>query len=106
MSEDSEKESQRKMRTGRPNIRITVESVANGCSIGLKEGETWLITNRTPGGMCLAAYGMLYPYVRTLRYGGGGERKYSRVSCPDSSHNVVYKVEPVPAELDNDPCQL
>ena len=96
--EDSGKESQRKMRSGRPNIKITVESVANGCSIGLKEGESWLITNRTPGGMCLAAYALLYPYIRTLRYGGGGDRNYSRVSCPDSSHCVVYKVERVPVE--------
>jgi uncharacterized repeat protein (TIGR04076 family) len=49
------------MRSGRPNIKITIESVANGCSIDLKEGESWLITNRTPSGMCLSAYATLYP---------------------------------------------
>ncbi len=74
-------------------VQITVQSVANGCSIGLKEGKSWLITNRTPGGMCRAAFATMYPHIRTLRHGGGGDKGFSRVSCPDPKHCVVFEVK-------------
>ena len=74
------------------NVQVMVHSVANGCSLGFKEGDSWLITNRTPGGMCLAAYATIYPHIRTLRHGGGGDRDFSRVSCPDPKHCVVFEV--------------
>jgi len=89
-------ESQRQMRAQRYNIQITVHSAANGCSVGFKEGDNWLITDRTPAGMCLAGYNALYPFIRTLRYGGGFNRDFARVSCPDSSHCVVFEVKRIP----------
>jgi uncharacterized repeat protein (TIGR04076 family) len=81
------------MATKRYKIQVTVVKATNGCSLGFKEGDTWLITNKTPGGMCLSAYATIYPNIRTLRYGGGGDRSISRVSCPDPNHCVVYEVK-------------
>lgn len=77
----------------RYNIQVTVVKVANGCSLGFKEGDSWLITDKTPAGMCLNAYATIWPNIRTLRYGGLGDRDTSRVSCPDPNHCVVYEVK-------------
>ena len=74
--------------------QITVHKVPDGCSLGHKEGETWVMTNKTPEGICQNAYAALGPYIRMLRYGGGsGGRNYARVSCPDYNHCVVWEIK-------------
>lgn len=79
----------------RYKLMVLVHSTERGCSQGFKEGDSWIITNRTPGGMCLAAFAAIYPHIRTLRYGGGGDRSRFLVSCPDPAHCVVYEVKRV-----------
>ena len=78
------------------NIKVTVHSAAKGCSQEFKEGDSWLIENRTPGDMCLAAFGCIYPHIRTMRYGGehpwGEDKDVIHISCPDPNHCVIYEI--------------
>jgi len=79
----------------RYKLKITVHSAPKGCSLGFKEGDSWEINERTPGGMCLSAYASMVPHIRTLRMGGGGSRDYCRVSCPDPRFCVVYEIKKI-----------
>jgi len=53
-------------------VKISVKSITqNECPQGFKVGDSWLIEDgKTPGGMCAAAYAMVYPAVRVFRTGG------------------------------------
>lgn len=84
-------------RPKRYDVQITVKSITTGnCSQGFKPGDTWLVKNRTPDGMCLGAFGALYSTLSVLRF--GGERSYDedrdvvQVSCPDLAHQVIYEL--------------
>jgi len=85
----------KKSESKRYKLKITVHSAPKGCSLGFKEGDSWLITNRTPGGMCLSAYASMVSQIRTLRMGGGGNRDYCRVCCPDPRYCVVYEIKKI-----------
>jgi len=76
-------------------LKIMVYSAPKGCSLGFKEGDSWLITDRTPGGMCLSAYASMVSQIRTLRMGGGGSRDYCRVNCPDPKFSVVFEIRKI-----------
>lgn len=82
-------------------VRITLYSAKTPCPQGFKEGDNWLIdSEKTPNGMCSAAYHSLFQYLRTLRFGGispyGKDKNVVYVSCPDSGHVQVYKLERLP----------
>ncbi|MFC2071606.1 TIGR04076 family protein [Chloroflexota bacterium] len=81
----------------RYNVQITVKSVTKGeCPQGNKPGDTWLVKNKTPDGVCLAAFGVLYSTLSLLQF--GGERPYDEdgdvvlVPCPDMKHYVIYEL--------------
>ena len=79
------------------DVAVTVKSAPNGCSQGFKEGDSWLIKNRTPEGMCLPAFGAMYRQIMTLRYGGaspfGEDKDVMWGVCPDPNHCLVYEAK-------------
>jgi uncharacterized repeat protein (TIGR04076 family) len=81
------------------DVRVTVKSTPKGCSQGFQEGDSWLISRSTPGGMCLSAFGAVYRQVMTLRYGGsspyGEDPDVMLTTCPDPNRGVVYEVKRV-----------
>ena len=52
------------------DIKITLVSQLKDCPNGHKVGDEFYIGRRTPGGMCMGAFGSLLPFISTLRYGG------------------------------------
>jgi uncharacterized repeat protein (TIGR04076 family) len=85
-------------------VRITLYSSKGGqCPQGFKAGDSWLIESlKTPNGMCDAAYHSLFQTLRMLQFNGespyGKDKNVCYVSCPDSGHVQVYKLERLPDE--------
>ena len=50
-------------------------------------GDSWTIESLTPQGMCLGAWGAIYPYVMALDLDGGfsweEDPSKIKISCPD-----------------------
>ena len=81
---------------GRHDIRIKVISQKGRCSTGHKVGDEWVTAGKTPEGICLNAFGMLLPNVRTLMYGGEfpweADKDTTTVCCPDAINPVVFEI--------------
>jgi uncharacterized repeat protein (TIGR04076 family) len=81
---------------GRYEVRIKVISQKGRCSVGYKVGDEWVTTGKSPEGICLNAFGMLLPNVRTLMYGGEfpweTDKDISIVCCPDVVNPVVFEI--------------
>jgi uncharacterized repeat protein (TIGR04076 family) len=39
------------------------------CHIGHKVGDEWLLRDKTPGGICWAAYHSIFPFAIVLKHG-------------------------------------
>jgi uncharacterized repeat protein (TIGR04076 family) len=68
------------------SVRVSV--VDGKCQGGHhKVGDSWEINSVTPGGICLGAWGAVYPYVMALDL--GGEFSWEevptkiKINCPD-----------------------
>lgn len=87
-----------------PKVQVTVTEITKGvCPMGMKVGDTWIIEDKTPEGMCASAYYTLYPYIRSLRFNGwlvpsGHDINY--FSCPDRKHWVIYEIKKVEEQPD------
>ena len=55
---------------GKFEVRVKVISQQGRCSVGHRVGDEWVTGGRTPEGICLNAFGMLLPNIRTLMFGG------------------------------------
>jgi uncharacterized repeat protein (TIGR04076 family) len=77
-------------------VEVTIVSIGGECPAGHKVGESWLIGNTTPGGMCSGAYDTIAPYIRTLRAGGefswADSKDVVRLACPDPDIPVVLEL--------------
>ena len=80
----------------RYKISVRVLSQEGTCARKHKVGDQWVVDSETPGGLCLAAFGALFPNLRLLRYGGtlpgGVDPDVSTVSCPDTANPVVFEL--------------
>jgi len=79
--------------------KIVVTVVGGKCSGGHHRiGDRYEIEEETPQGMCLSAWGAIFPYVMALFY--GGEIKWTngplkeKIHCPDPK-GIVLEVERV-----------
>ena len=86
-------------------MRVTVIDILHGkCHVGMKVGMSWDINaNLTPGGVCMNAFcQVVYPAVRTMRYGGtqpwDEDPNVTTVFCPDRHVQVIYQIERLPQE--------
>ena len=79
-----------------PNVVTVVDGVCQGGHH--RVGDRWEIEALTPGGMCLGAWGAVFPYVMVLDM--GGEFSWEdvptkiRISCPDPE-GITLEVERV-----------
>ncbi len=84
--------------TTRHAVRITLTSQLKGCPNGHRVGDTWLVTRKTPPGMCLSAFHSIQPVLMTLRF--GGDFPWARggavsVCCPDPEVVNTFRLERV-----------
>jgi uncharacterized repeat protein (TIGR04076 family) len=77
-------------------VSIKVISQKGTCDAGHKVGDEWLVTEKTPAGLCLFAFGSLLPFITPLMYGGSfpWEKDPDRttVACPDPDNPVVFEL--------------
>ena len=79
--------------------KAVVRVVDGKCAGGFhKIGDTYKISATTPKGMCLAALGVVAPFIGILHCSGEfpwtDERTKTRVHCPDPD-GIVLEVEKV-----------
>ena len=83
----------------RYDIKVKVISQKGECGAGHKVGDEWSITSKTPEGICLSAFNVLYPNVRLLMFGGtlpwGNDKDATTLTCPDADNPVVFEVRRV-----------
>jgi uncharacterized repeat protein (TIGR04076 family) len=72
---------------GKFEVRVKVISQKGRCSVGHKVGDEWVTGGKTPEGICLNAFGMLLPNIRTLMFGGSfpwePDKDVTTICCPD-----------------------
>ena len=81
----------------RHDVVIKVISQKGTCEAGHKVGDEWVIKDiKTPEGICLTAFGCLYPNALSLIVGGEfpweSDPDISRVACPDPYNPVVFEL--------------
>ncbi len=79
------------------DVVAKVISQKGTCNAGHKVGDEWVISyNKTPEGMCLAAFYSLFPGVRVLMFGGAfpwaSDPDTTNVACPDPKNPVVFEL--------------
>lgn len=67
------------------------------CGAGHSVGERFVCGGKTPGGVCAAAYAVLYPTVRALAAGGSfpwaNPDGSLDLACPDHKNPVVFRLK-------------
>lgn len=69
------------------------------CGAGHKVGDEWVITGKTPEGICLSAFNSLFPSCQVLKFGGtfpwGTDPDATTAACPDAANPVVFELRRV-----------
>ena len=79
------------------DVSIKVISQKGYCAMGHKVGDEWIIKGYvTPGGMCMGAFGAIFPVVGVMAFNGkypwSKDPDRERVVCPDAENPVVFEV--------------
>jgi len=77
-------------------VSATIISQQGTCEAGHKVGEKYIITDKTPTGMCAWAFYTIFPFVSALQVGGSfpweEDKEAAIVACPDPTNKVVYEL--------------
>ncbi len=80
----------------RYDVAVRVISQKGTCANEHKVGDQWVISGRTPAGICLSAFNALSPGIRVLMFGGAfpwsTDPDVTTAVCPDSANPVVFEV--------------
>ena len=83
-------------------VKISVVSQTGHCAAGHKVGDEFYTSGMTPKGVCLPAFGAVFPALWTLMCGGSfpwaKDQESERVACPDASNPVVFEVRRVSSQ--------
>ena len=81
----------------RYKVRVRVISQKGTCVAEHKVGDKWVISQKTPAGMCFSAYNAIYPNLRVLMFGGAlpweTDPDVSTIACPDADNPVVFELK-------------
>ena len=81
------------------DIVVRVVSQKGVCGAEHNVGDEWIIRKNmlTPGGMCIAAYNAIYPYLMTLMFGGSfpweDNPDITRIACQDPDNPVILELK-------------
>lgn len=81
------------------DVAIKITSQKGKCDAGHKVGDEWIIKKDglTPGGMCITAYNVSFPYVMTLMFGGSfpweDNPDITRIACPDPDNPLILELK-------------
>ena len=81
----------------RYKVAVKVTSQEGTCVRGHKVGDEWVIGEATPGGMCMAAFNDILPYLWVLMWGGSfpwtpDPDIFSGVACSDGKNPVLFEL--------------
>jgi len=80
----------------RYEVLVKVISQKGTCAAEHKAGDEWVIGRKTPEGICLAAFGALFPNARVLMFGGSFPwatgPDVATAACPDAENPVVFEL--------------
>jgi uncharacterized repeat protein (TIGR04076 family) len=81
------------------DVVVKVISQKGRCSAGHRVGDEWVISGKTPEGICLGAFSSLSANLRVLMFGGtfswSDDPDAVTVTCPDATNPVVFELRRV-----------
>jgi uncharacterized repeat protein (TIGR04076 family) len=83
---------------------VSIKLIGNQqpCHNGHQIGDEWILGNKTPGGICWAAYNSIFPFALVLKHGGSfpwqSDPNVMTVSCPDCEVVNVFELRRVPGK--------
>ena len=84
------------------DVEVEVISQQGICAEGHKVGDKWIISSKSPEGICLSALHTLLPNYRTLRFGGlfpwSDDPSTTKVACPDGKNPVIFELRRLSGE--------
>ncbi len=89
----------------RYDVSVKVLSAEGHCDQGHKVGDEWIVKGKTPGGICLGAWGHIHNRLSVLMLGGTfpwerrrqtPDKNVIRVACPDMRNPVVFALRRLP----------
>ena len=87
--------------TERYDVLVRVVSQKGNCFQNHKVGDEWIVSRKTPEGICLSAFSSIYPHIRILQLGGAfpwekDDPHVTREACPDPQNPVVFELRRLP----------
>ncbi len=80
----------------RYKVSIKIISQKGTCGSEHRVGDHWVVDNKTPEGMCLSAFDVLFPYIQVLMFGGtfpwADDPDATTIACPDAENPVVFEL--------------
>ncbi len=80
----------------RYDVAVKVISQKGKCAFEHKVGDEWVISGKTPAGICLGAFNALYSSARVLMFGGAfpwePDPDVTVIACPDAKNPVVFEL--------------
>lgn len=78
------------------DIVARIVSQKGTCEAAHKVGDEFVISQKTPPGMCSWAFHALFPFAEVLEFGGSfpweAKRGTATVACPDPANPVVFEL--------------
>lgn len=80
-------------------VAIKVLSQEGKCRRKHYVGEEWLITGKSPGGICMSALAAMMPIIAAVRYTGEAvpwtkdDPDTATAACPDARNPVVFEIK-------------
>ena len=78
------------------DVAIKVISQKGTCAMEHKVGDEWIMSGKTPDGICLEAFNALLPSARVLRFSGtfpwSTDPDVTTVACTDGDNPVIFEV--------------
>ena len=82
------------------DVSIKLINNQKPCHNGHKVGDEWLLQDKTPGGICWAAYNSIFPFAIVLKHGGSfpwqTDPEVITASCPDREVVNVFEIRRIP----------
>jgi uncharacterized repeat protein (TIGR04076 family) len=78
-------------------VSATIISQRGKCEAGHKVGDEFLISDKTPTGMCAWAFYTVFPFASALQVGGSfpweEDEGMATVACPDPTNPVIFELK-------------
>ena len=79
------------------DVVTTVISQKGSCGAGHNVGQEFVISGKTPEGICLSAFDSMSPALRVLMFGGAfpwsEDPDAATVACPDGANPVIFELK-------------